>query len=220
MQEPGQHGGQWEKGPTGRIASLNGTGKHRPIPQRPPGMARVSKPPQSSKMPRIARPRPDEAPRLGTRRRLIFIGAIIIVCAVLACVAGGVVTNYLNGLNASSSAASTAGDFTSSLSSQNYAQAYKDLGASITIQMAQDEFVQRAQTDDRCYGQITKISEVPNSATSQGNSQSYSYDITRSKLSKPYQLRLTLQQDQGGTDTWKIMNYGSDLGPGQAPTCK
>ena len=129
-------------------------------------------------------------------------------------------TNFLNGLNVSSSAASTAGDFMTSLSSQNYTQAYKDLGASITIQMAQDDFIQKAQNDDRCYGQITRVSEVPNSATSQDNSQSYNYDITRSKLNKSYQLRLTLQQDQEGTANWKIMDYGNDLGPSQAPTCK
>jgi hypothetical protein len=220
MQEPGQHGGQWEKRPVGRIASLNGTGKHRPIPQRPPGMTRVNRPPQPSTTPRVARPQRQESPLLGTRRRLIFIGAIIVICTLLACVAGGVVTNFLNGLNVSSSAASTAGDFMTSLSSQNYTQAYKDLGASITIQMAQDDFIQKAQNDDRCYGQITRVSEVPNSATSQDNSQSYNYDITRSKLNKSYQLRLTLQQDQGGTANWKIMDYGNDLGPSQAPTCK
>lgn len=219
MQEPGQHGRQWDKGPTGRIASLNGTGKHRPVPQRPPGMARVSRP-QPSTAPRVPRPQRQDVPRLGTRRHLLFIGTLIVVCTLLACIAGGVVTNYLNGLNAGSSMSSTSSDFMNAISSQDYAQAYKDLGATITIQLAQDEFMQRAQNDDRCYGKITKVSEVPSSATSQGNSQSYTYDITRSKLNKPYQLRLTLQQNQGEATTWKIVDYGNDLGPGQAPACK
>ncbi|HZR39355.1 MAG TPA: hypothetical protein VFB12_04520, partial [Ktedonobacteraceae bacterium] len=100
-------------------------------------------------------------------------------------------------------------------------QAYQDLGPAITLHLSLQQFTQQAQNLDRCYGPITTYPEVQDSATNQGNSQSYTYNISRSKLTKPYQLRLTLQQDPDANNNWKIVDYGNDLGPGQAATvCK
>ncbi len=223
--EPG--GESWER-PSGTqpIASLNGTSKHRAIPQRPPGMPRVDQPPTKPRVnqppatPRVARPKRQEARPRNVRKQLLLIGSLFLICAILACVGGFVATNVINGINASSGAAATTSDFLTSLSKQDYAQAYKNLGAAITIQLSQDDFTKQAQSDDRCYGPITNYSEVANSAQQQGNSQAYTYTITRSKLTRSYQMRLTLQQDTEG-NTWKITDYGKDLGPGQqSSTCK
>lgn len=223
--EPG--GESWERSSgTQPIASLNGTSKHRAIPQRPPGMPRVDQPPAKPRVnqppatPRVARPKRQEAQPGNFRKRLLLIGSLFLICAILACVGGFVATNVINGLNASSGAAATTTDFLASLSKQDYAQAYKNLGATITIQLSQDDFTKQAQNDDHCYGPITDYSEVANSAQQQGNSQAYTYTITRGKLTKSYQMRLTLQQDTEG-NTWKITDYGKDLGPGQqSATCK
>jgi hypothetical protein len=223
--EPG--GESWER-PSGTqpIASLNGTSKHRAIPQRPPGMPRVGQPPTKQRVspppatPRVARPKREAAQPRSLRKMLLLIGSLFLICAILACVGGFVATNVINGLNASGGAATTSSDFLTSLSNKNYAQAYKNLGAAITIQLSQDDFTKQAQSDDRCYGPITNYSEVANSAVQQDNTQAYTYTVTRSKLAKPYQLRLTLQQDTEG-NTWKITDYGKDLGPGQqSSTCK
>lgn len=227
QEQPGPGGESWER-PSGRqpIASLNGTSKHRAIPQRPPGMPRVSQPPnvprvnQPPATPRVARPKREEAEPKSLRQRLLWIGSLFLICAILACAGGFFATNLFNSMNASSGAAATATDFLTALSKQNYAQAYKDLGAAITLQMSQDDFTKRAQSDDRCSGQITDFSEVADSAQHQDTSQSYAYSIKRSKLSKPYQIRLTLQQDTEG-NTWKVVDYGKNLGPSQqSSSCK
>jgi hypothetical protein len=131
------------------------------------------------------------------------------------------VINVTDALKTSNGAAATANDFLTSLSKSDYTHAYSDLGPPITLQPnIQENFQQQAQRLDSCYGPVKSFSEVADSAVYQGNSQSYTYTIVRSKLTKPYQLRLTLQQDQDG-NSWKITDYGNDLGPGQgAPACK
>src|SRR5205823_941650 len=138
---------------------------------------------------------------------------------ILACGIGYAAVNFYAATNATAGPAMTATDFLSSLSTQNYEQAYNDLDATITVETTQNDFMQQAQADDKCYGPVTDYSEVENSATIQGTTQSYSYTITRSKLTRPYTLRLTLQQDKYGT--WKISSYTSnhnnDLGPGKPP---
>lgn len=228
MQEQPGSGGESSERPSGRqpIASLNGTSKHRAIPQRPPGMPRVSQPPNVPRVstppptPRVARPKRQAPQPKNLRKQLLLIGSLFLICAILACVGGFVATNVINGINASSGAAATASDFLSSLSQKHYDQSYKDLGAAITLQLSKDDFTKNAQSDDRCFGQITNYSEVPNSAEQQNNSQSYTYNITRSKLSKPYQMRIVLQQDSEG-NTWKIIDYGKNLGPDQqSSSCK
>lgn len=213
---PGQGGESQERASRQPIASLNGTGKHR-VPPRPPGMRRVSQPPPT---PRIARPQPQEQPPGSLRRRLLIMGGIFIICAILAGAIGYGAFNYLGALSASSEAATTTNDFLTALSTSNYDQAYKDLGPAITLNTTPDDFKRRAQSDDLCYGTVKNFSEVPDSAVSQDNSQSYTYNIVRSKSSKPYQLHLTLQPDKDGAG-WKVTDFGNDLGPGTpSPSCK
>ena len=194
---------------------LNGTGRHRAIPRRPPHMARVDQPPVKQ---RVSRPQREAPRKTSFPRRLLFWSFIFVVAGALACGIGYAAVNFFAATNATAGAAVTASDFLTALSSQNYEQAYNDLDATITIQATSDDFKQQALTTDRCYGKVTNYSEVQDSAV-QNNPKSYSYNftITRSKLAKPYTLHMTVQQDNYGD--WKISSYGNnnDLGPGQPP---
>ncbi len=194
---------------------FNGTGRQRAIPRRPPSMARIDHPPATS---RVARPQREVPRKTHWRRRLLIWGIILVVCGVLACGIGYAAVNFFAATNAGVGPAKTAADFLAAISNQNYDQAYNDLDAVITIQLAPDDFKQQALTTDRCYGVVINYSEVQDSAV-QNNAQSYSlsYTITRSKLAKPYTLRMTVQQDSNGD--WRISSYGNnnDLGPGQPP---
>jgi hypothetical protein len=215
---PGQSPGPGDRPSGQRNTSLNGTGKQRSIPQRPPGMVRVSQPPT---MPRVARPAREVAEPGKSRRRLLLVGGLLVVCALLACFGSYAVFNVINGINASNGAATTATNFLGAMYSHDYNQAYQYLGPAITLSLQKEQFTQQAQTADRCYGVVKDYKQVPGSATSQGNNQSYSYTITREKLNKTYEMRLTIQQDQYDQAVWKITDYGGDLGPGQSvPACK
>jgi hypothetical protein len=112
----------------------------------------------------------------------------------------------------SSGPAATINDFFNAISSNNDEQAYQDLGPAITIRLNQQDFTKQAQDLDQRYGPITDYKEVANSATTQDASQSYMFTIKRSKLTKPYNLRIILQQDPN--EGWKISDYGTSLGPG------
>jgi hypothetical protein len=215
MQGPQGNGNESDRPYAPRLAPTNGTGKHRPVPRRPPGMARIDieHPPAT---PRVARPRREEPKPVNLRRRILILAGIFVFCILLACGIGFAAFNLISATNATSGAAATSADFLQQLTNRNYEQAYDDLGANITVETTQDEFTRTAQLDDKCYGPVTNYTEVPNSAAVQNNTQVYRYNITRSKLSKPYQLQLTLQQDNYGD--WKIIDYGSDLGP-KPPTC-
>jgi hypothetical protein len=194
---------------------LNGTGKQRTIPRRPPNMARVENPPATS---RVARPQREAPRKKSWLRRLIIWGVVFGVCGALACGIGFAAVNYFAAINAGTGPAQAATDFLSALNNQNYDQAYNDLDAIITVQVAPDDFKQQAQTADKCYGVVTNYSEVQDSAV-QNNAHSYSFSftITRSKLAKPYTLSMTLLQ--GSYGDWKVSSYGvnNDLGPGQLP---
>jgi hypothetical protein len=197
------------------LADVNGTGKQRAIPRRPPNMARIERPPATS---RVARPQREAPRRRSWLRRLIFWGVVLVVCGALACGIGFAAVNYFAAINAGTGQAQTATDFLTALSNQNYDQAYNDLDAIITVQVAPDDFKQQAQATDKCYGVVTNYSEVQDSAVqNNAHSYSFSYTITRSKLARPYTLRLTLQQNSYGD--WKVSSYGvnNDLGPGQLP---
>jgi len=212
----GREPGDWPS--ARRIASPNGTGKQPSIPQRPPGMTRVNKPPTTS---RVARPLREVREPGKSRRRLIIIAGILAGVAIFACIGSYAVYNLASGISASAGAATTAGNFLAAVSSRNYTQAYQYLGPAITLSLQKEQFTQQAQNLDRCYGPIKDYTEVQGSATNQGNSQSYSYTITREKLAKTYDLHLTFQQDQYDPNTWKLTDYGGDLGPGSsAPACK
>ncbi len=192
------------------LNSLNGTGKQRSVtpPQRPRGMTRVEQAPSNA---RVARPK-HETPRKLGRGVLIFIG-ILLACVVLACVLGTVAgSNFLAGIGASSGAATTANDFLQSLVKRDYESAYKDLGGAITTPLTLEAFEQKAQHVDVCYGVVHNYTEVANSAVTQGNTQSYTYSITRAKVPS-YSMRLTLQQDLEAANVWKVTSYGDDLGP-------
>jgi hypothetical protein len=209
----------WDRSSGKLLAATNGndSGKQRAIPQRPPGMARVKHPPQKN---RVARPRRQSKPPKSWWRRLLLIAMVFVVCGVIAGVIGFALVNYLTGIGNSAGAANTATDFMLALKSQNYDQAYNnDLDAKITISVTKDEFKQMALTDDHCFGVVTDFNEVPGSAISSidNNTQSYTYDVTRNKLTKTYKLTLTLQKDPDGN--WDITSYGGDLGP-NTPTCK
>jgi hypothetical protein len=201
------------------LATANGndSGKQRAIPQRPPGMPRVENPPQT---PRVARPHRQTKPTRSFGRRLIFIVLIFVACAAIAGIVGFALVNYFTGIGNSAGAANTATDFMLSLKSQNYDQAYNnDLDAKITISVTKDEFKQMALADDHCFGVVTDFNEVAGSAVASANdsTQSYTYNVSRAKLTKTYELTLTLQKDPDGN--WDITSYGSDLGP-TTPTCK
>jgi hypothetical protein len=193
-------------------ASVNGRGKHRAIPQRPPGMIRVHQPPPER---RVARPQ-HQAPTAKNRRwRFFWIGAIIIICGLIAFGIGYAAWNLIYAANTASGGAAAAADFLMALSSRNYDEAYSDLGAAKTLEITSDEFKQQAIYDDNCYGPITNYTQVPGSASvdDSTHTQSYTYSITRQKLKQPYQLRLTLQEDIT-TGNWAVTSYGNDLGPG------
>ena len=196
-------------------AAVNGRGKHRAIPQRPPGMTRVDQPPAAR---RVARPQYQAPITKNRRRRLFWLGAIFIICGLLACAIGYAAVNLINATNTASGGAAAAADFLAALSSRNYDEAYSDLGAAITVAMTPEEFKQQAINDDNCYGPITNYTQVPGSASvnDSTHTQSYTYSITRQKLKQPYQLRLTLREDTT-TGNWAVTSYGNGLGPGQPP---
>jgi hypothetical protein len=205
----------WDRSSSESLAAANGSGKQRAIPQRPPGMTRMEHPP---KTPRVDRPQRQNQPPKSWRRRLLILVVVFLACGLLAWGIGYALVNYFVGIGSSAGAANTAADFMLALKSQNYDQAYNDLDARITISLTRDAFKQVALADDHCYGQVTDFNEEAGSATTSAdnNTQSYAYDVTRSKLAKTYKLTLTLQKDPNGN--WDITNYGDDLGPAP-PTC-
>lgn len=209
--------GDLPPGSTERLRALaESTGHHRAVPRRPLERGRIENAPQT---PRVARPRREQTPPHKLRRRLLIASGIFVLIAIVAFVGGLALFSFLNSVSVSSGAASTSTDFLSALNQQNYAQAYNDLGPAITLHVAPDHFTQQAQSYDRCFGPVTNYTEIPNSATaSNTNSMVFHYSVTRKNTSKPFQLQLTLQQDQT-TGTWKISDYGNTLGPGE-PTCK
>lgn len=212
----GQNKEPWDKSSTSQhLAAINGTGRQRAIPQRPPNMARIQNPPVT---PRVGRPQREAAHPRNLRRLFLIWGVVFIVCSLLACVIGYAAVNFFSATNATAGSAVVATNFLSSLKSQDYTQAYNDLSAGITVQASPSDFTQEAQTVDRCYGPVTDYNEIANSAVQiNAQSYSYSYNITRSKVPHPYTLRLTVQQDNEGN--WKINSYGNNnnLGPGNPP---
>jgi hypothetical protein len=209
----------WDRSPGKLLAATNGndSGKQRAIPQRPPGMARVEHPPQKT---RVARPQRQSKPPKSRWRRLLFIAFVFVACGVIAGAIGFALVNYFTGIGNSAGAANTATDFMLALKSQNYDQAYNnDLDAKITISVTKDEFNQMALADDHCFGPVTDFNEVPGSAISStdATTQSYTFNVSRARLSKTYKLTLTLQKDPDGN--WDITSYSGDLGP-NTPTCK
>jgi len=177
-------------------------------------MARLDTPPAVQ---RVSRPQRQKPPRSRGRRFLIAVIVLGIAAILVFAIAYGL-ANYFLGIGNSAGPANTATDFLLNLKSQTYDQAYKDLDATITGTLHPEDFLKMAQADDRCYGPVTDFNEVAGSATisADGNTQSFTYTMTRSKLAKTYPLTLTLQKDSDGN--WDITNFGNDLGPAP-PTC-
>lgn len=243
MQGQGEQGKEPFERPSTKDLYLNGTGQHRAMmrnpnegtskhqaiqqvitqkttelramPKRPPGMARIETPPD---MPRAPRPSREQPPPQKMRKRILIFGGIALVLAIIACTIGSFLAN---GINTSAGPSTTAVDFVSSLNTKNYTQAYKDLGPAITIRISQEQFTAQAQILDTCYGKVNNYTEVPNSATNQNNTQTYTYTLTREKSTKnlPYKLKVTLQKDPDD-GTWKVTDYSNNLGPAQpVPSC-
>jgi hypothetical protein len=207
-QDQGKNPG--DRGANPSSASLNGASKQRAMPQRPPGLARVDTPPA---VPRVNRPQRQTKPPRSLRKRLLMLVGVLVTLGILTFAIVYAVTNFIISTGSSAGAANTAGDFLVNLQSRNYNQAYQDLDATLTVRIQPQDFQQMATADDTCYGPVTDYSEVPGSATisADGNTQSFTYTMTRSKSSKTYPLTLTLQKDSDGT--WDITSYGNDLGP-------
>ena len=214
----------YERGANAGSSSSYDSGKRRTMPQRPPGLARVDTPPS---VPRVNRPqRQSKPPRSFRRRLLIFVSVLVLLGIVTFVVVYGV-TNFFIAAGSGAGAATTAGNFLADLQIQNYDQAYQELDATLTVQpqLQPQDFKQMAQADDRCYGPVTDYVEVQGSAiiSPDGNTQTFTYTVTRSKSSRTYPLMLTVQKDSDGT--WDITNFGSnnvrDLGPAPpSATCK
>src|SRR5260370_26807475 len=104
----GQQGPSKEWFPSQELAGMNGTGKHRPVPQRPPGMVRLDQPPAER---RVARPQ-HQAPSPGRRRRrFLLLGGIFIPSGLLACVTCYAVVNPFNVTSVSSVVSTAAAHF-------------------------------------------------------------------------------------------------------------
>lgn len=216
----GQDNEPWERISSQRdpTVSGNGTGKRRAIPQRPPGMRHLDQPPPT---PRVTRPAREKPRPRSWRRRVLIFGGLFLIFGILACGIGYAIVNLLGGLNAASAPAATATDFFSSLSTQNYDQAYNDLAANIVAQTDPTTFKQQAQDADTTCGRVTNYVLAPNGSTLQDNTWSFSYNVTRAKLSKPYTLTVTLRQDSQGN--WRVTSYESNNDSTRnelAPACK
>ena len=206
----------WDRSSRGNNDTYNGNGRQRSVPRRPPGMTRLDTPPSVQ---RVSRPQRQQKPPRSRRRRFLIALIVLFVGAMLVFVIAYALVNYFIGIGNSAGPANTAADFLVNLKSQTYDQAYKDLDGIITGTLHPQEFLTMAQANDRCYGPITDFNEVQGSAviSPDGNTQSFSYSKTRSKLSRPYQLTLRLQKDTNGDwDITKFVdgnNVQNDLGP-------
>ncbi len=193
-----------------RLAAVKITNQHRAIPPRPAGISRLEAPPNT---PRVPRPSHQKVAPRKARRRLLILGSIFAVAAIIASVIGVLLAS---GILQSNGPASVTADFLNALNTKNYEQAYQDLGPAITIRINQQDFTRQAQDMDNLYGNVESYNEVADSATNKDNVQSYTYEIKRSKLKKTYKMHITLQQDpQDPNSGWKIIDYGTSLGPGQ-----
>ncbi len=151
-------------------------------------------------------------------RRGVFALLTIILLVILALCGGGYAAyHYFTTRNTATTTASNgipaattkADDFVNAIASHNYDHAYSDLGPSITNQTSKDAFTQQIQQEDGCYGAVSGDNREVNNTTAQGNNLNYVYNLTRSKMSQPYQLHVTLQQDDGGN--WQITDYNSNI---------
>jgi len=138
---------------------------------------------------------------------------MLIVIPLLLCALGFAGYTYFTNRNPPSQASSLAHNFMTSLATDNYDQAYNDLGSSFTAGTSHDDFIKQAQSEDRCYGQITGYQEIGTS--SPNGTQIHDYTVSRPKLPQPYHLHVTISKDFLGN--WHITEYNSDAGLNQHP---
>jgi hypothetical protein len=153
----------------------------------------------------------------GLKRGLKVFAVLVVLLGLLACGLGYAAFHFFTAQNTPAStvgASAMANDFMLAVSNRNYDQAYNDLGPPVTKDTTRDQFKQRAQSKDRCYGSVTHYTAINAGTPSQGNTLRYNYTITRGKLAKPYQLYLTLQE--GSSGTWQITDYNSNI---SQPSC-
>jgi tRNA A-37 threonylcarbamoyl transferase component Bud32 len=148
----------------------------------------------------------------GLRRGVGILLSIVLLGGLLLCGLGFAAFRHFTAqspANGTDSAGATAlaNDFVQALSNREYDQAYNDLGPPVTRQTTRAQFKQEAQSEDRCYGDVT--GNRSNGIPSQGKTLSYRYTLTRVKLHKPYQLQLTLQQNSSGN--WQVTDYNSNV---------
>ncbi len=199
---------------TGKCRAVSSaTGKYGAIPSRPPNMPHMDLASRPETMQRAPRPHHQTLQPRKTHRLLIVLGAVVAIITIISFV---IVFLLVSAINQNTGPTMTAVDFLSSLSSKNYDNAYQDLGPAVTIRLNRQDFIQQAQALDQQHGVITDYSEVPNSAIVKNNTWSFTYSITRKNLSKPYKLTITLQQDQNDNNNWRIVDYGTTLGPTQS----
>jgi len=225
MGRPDQGNESWdnERLTAARLAALNGrvssqgtgkqraistsTSEYRAIPQRPPNMPHVDENPEKRRVPR---PEYQAKQPRRLRPRLIILGAIAAIIVIFVILIVGILGFALN---QSGGASTTAVDFVSSISGQNYDTAYQDLSTGLQIHSNQQQFTQQAQAVDQQFGKITNYTDDGN-GTMNNNIWTFTYTITREKLNTPYKLTITLSQDPNDK-TWKVDNYGLTLGPPQ-----
>lgn len=148
----------------------------------------------------------------GLKRGLKVFAVLAVLFGLLACGLGYAAFHFFTAQNtpvSTAGASAMANDFMLAVSNRNYDQAYNDLGPPVTKDTTRDQFKQRAQSEDRCYGSVTHYTAINAGTPSQGNTLRYNYTITRGKLAKPYQLYLTLQQ--GSSGNWQITDYNSNI---------
>ena len=178
------------------------------------------------------RPAPHPAPHAPRRRRrrgLCFILAafLLLLCVGAAVVSYSLVANFLGavsqgngntplGTRQERSASAVATDFMQAVKSRSYLQAYNDLDDALLVNLTADDFKSQAAHADDCYGPVSRFKLI-SSAAGQGTAQ-YTYSVTRGRLSRPYEFRLTLRQSQGA---WAITAYGNGntLDPPGPPPC-
>ncbi len=146
------------------------------------------------------------------QRTVVLIGGLILLGIVALCGGGYAIVHSLTASNTTlvdaNGAVTKANDFLSNLEQQNYNRAYTALNTS-KLQESMNDFRNKATGEDRCYGSISGYTRDTNAPGSSNNSLKYTYHLTRSKMTKPYDLYLTLQPDSNGN--WQIVAYDSNV---------
>ncbi|GCE25046.1 hypothetical protein KDA_05300 [Dictyobacter alpinus] len=152
------------------------------------------------------RPVVKKAAGCASRLVITVIALPVVLCALAF---GGYA--YLINRNPPSQAVAMSHDFMGALRAHNYEQAYADVSSSTSNH---DNFINQAKREDQCYGEITTYTETNGSTPN--NTQVHNYTISRSQLTNPYHLHITLSKDFWGN--WHVSDYNSDITSGN-PAC-